>query len=231
MTTPGGGDDGGLIIPDGGDGGATDGQPMEGGASSCHPGSAQFYMPEAGSYRPATGLYQGKCSSEEIKSFYDACLGSNRTKMDCDAVVMDAGVADCVACIITPDTAPKYGPIVQHGSVAEENLAGCIELLDPANYKCCQAVQQSVNCDVAVCSANCPVTDQVSFNAYTDCVSQADQTVCSTYSTKAQCANAEVDGGASECLAGSFQEFYDNIVPLFCASPDAGAVPPDAGAD
>jgi hypothetical protein len=230
---PGSGDDGGQVLMDGGDGSPLDGPQMDGGASSCHPGSSQFYKPEAGSYRPATGLYQGKCVPEQIAGFYDACLGPKRTKMDCDAVVMDAGVADCVACIITPDTAARYGPIVQHGSVAEENLAGCIELLDPANYKCCEEVQQAVNCDVAVCSANCPVTDQTSFNAYSDCVTQADQTVCSTYSMRAQCASAEADGGASLCIAGSFQEFYDNVVPIFCGvagAPDAGGTP-DAGAD
>jgi hypothetical protein len=206
-------------------------------ASSCHPGSGEFFMP--GKYRPATGIYQNRCTGSAIIAFYDACLGPKASTKDC-AAQRDADAsagADCVDCILTPDTAMTYGPIVQHMEVAQENVAGCIELLDPGNTKCAWDVQFSVACDVAACSANCPVSDQTTFNAYSACVSQADAGVCSMYSTAAECANAEADGGAaSRCLTGTFRDFYYQVVPIFCATQetviDAGPEPTlDGGGD
>jgi hypothetical protein len=218
-------DDGGMTGVD---------APTDANASSCHPGSGEFFMP--GKYRPATGLYQNKCTAEGMVAYYRACLGPSATTAKC-AAQRDADAAAgaaCVDCIITPDTAPYYGPIVQHMEVAQENVAGCIELLDPGNTKCASNVQQSVACDVAACSANCPVKDQATFADYSNCVTQADTSVCGMYSKAADCVYAEADGGpASRCLQGTFEAFYDLVVPIFCATPqtviDSGAPSLDGG--
>jgi hypothetical protein len=217
-------DDGGMTGVD---------APTDANASSCHPGSGEFFMP--GKYRPATGLYQNKCTGLSIVDYYNACLGPKASTSECAARHMIDST--CVDCIITPDTAPYYGPIVQHMEVAQENVAGCIELLDPGNTMCAYNVQQSVACDVAACSANCPVKDQATFDDYNNCVSQADTGVCANYTKAAGCAYAEADGGAaSRCLQATFRDYYYEVVPIFCATPltviDAGPAPGlDGGSD
>jgi hypothetical protein len=226
-------DDGGIVVHEGGVADAQPDAPIDSSSGgACQPGSSQFYKPAE--YRPATGLYLGACTMPQIDDFYTWCLDPQaRDAGACDSFKTDTSTSGCSSCILTPDTAMRYGPIIQHMAVAQANLPGCIELLDPGNLKCATAVQELFDCEIAVCAPSCPVTDQASFDRYTACVTEADTTSCSTYAAAAACADYEADGGpASRCFQATFADFYKGIVPLFCATydgNDSGGSPPDGG--
>jgi hypothetical protein len=199
-------------------------------ANACSPGSVQTFQP--GPYRPATAAWQGACVAtslgDPIQAFYDACLGNSATNDLCAAFATD--YTACAACILTPDTADHYGPLINHGGFVTGNIAGCLELTDPGQLSCAKSVQALSQCELASCQANCPVADAPSLDAYNACAAQADETGCMSFSTAASCADWLPDAsGAAACLVSDFKQFYDAVVPLFCGSPpppmmiDAGA--------
>jgi hypothetical protein len=178
-------------------------------------------------YRAATPPYEGACIpkgwSDPIQVFYDACLGAKAKKDACTAFQRDYPA--CVACIVTPESAGRYGPIIDHGGYVTGNIPGCIELTDPGGLSCAKSLQALSECEQRACSANCPVTNASTLTAYDNCASEADATGCVTYSDAANCAEALSDAGgdASICLQTDFKGFYDSVVPLFC-----GTAPPPA---
>jgi hypothetical protein len=213
----------------GGSSGSSGGFPdLDGNA--CQPGSVATYHPDA--YHPASGASQGACvasgGADPIRAFYDACLGSSATTDQCNAVRQTN--AACVACILTPDSATAYGPLIDHGSFVTANVAGCLELVAPGSLSCARAVQALGGCELAACGANCPVHDAASLANYESCAKQVESAGCQTYATGASCALSEPDAApkAALCL-GDFQSFYSAVVPIFCgpsqAPPDAGTLP------
>lgn len=232
-------DDGGPA--EGGSSGSSGGSSTGGGSSSsssgglpndanaCQPGSVATYDP--GTYHPASGEAQGACittaSMNPIGAFYDRCLGPNASSTDCNA--LRQAEAKCVACILTPDSAPKYGPLIDHGSFVTANVAGCLELVGGA-LSCAKAVQALGGCELAACQANCAVHDSASLADYETCVQQAEQAGCQTYTTAAACAFDASDAtpNAAACLS-DFKSFYEAVVPLFCGQPDAGGAAPFDG--
>jgi hypothetical protein len=203
-------------------------------ANACQPGDVGTYRP--GPYVPASGSGQGACmptagAGDPIAGFYNACLGPSASTDQCNT--FRSANPTCVSCILTPESAPKYGPLVEHGGFVTANVAGCIELADPGALACAKAVEALAGCELSACEANCPVHDSDSLTAYETCASNAETGGCDTYATAAACALAEPDAvaKAAECL-GDFQTFYDSVVPWFCGPPDAGAgAPYDASAD
>jgi hypothetical protein len=99
------------------------------------------------------------------------------------------------------------------------NVAGCIELEVPSDPSCPKAVQALTECELAACAANCPVTDPTSLSARNGCAMEADRTAClSLYQMAANCRAREAEAGlGSPCAIGPFKDFYDAVVPLFCA--------------
>lgn len=197
--------------------------------SACHPGDVTTYV--SGAYHPAAATYQGVCSDVQRQGFYDACLGSKASTDTCNAFSQaDAGNAACASCILTPETATAYGPLVEHGhgTFITENVGGCIELVDPSSLPCAKEQQALLGCQLAACEANCPVHDVATRAAYDGCAAMAGAAGCQAYATRAACAQ---DGGASAtCVGRTFKAFYDDVVPRFCGMPEAGAAPPhDAG--
>jgi len=222
----GGGDDGGVtgdggVKHDGGktDGGNTgDGGPVgDSGGGTCAPGDVSTFMPPA--YKPAKKT-AGACTQTFITSFYDNCLAPNATMATCApwGSSGDATHKACAACLITADSASAYGALIEHKGTVSVNIPGCMELKDSANgLTCAKAYQASEMCNDAACAANCPVTDDASFQLYQACVQQAAANGCKTYSQAAACANAEADGGASVCFQGmTFQDLYNSVAPVFC---------------
>jgi hypothetical protein len=205
-------------------------------ASSCQPGSVQTFQPTA--YRPATAAWQGVCipkpgvpldgsaPADPIKLFHDKCLGG-ASATQCD--VFKQEYPACASCILTPDTADHYGPLIQHGGFVTGNVAGCLELTDPGALSCAKSVQALDECELASCEANCPVSDTTSFNNYMGCAMNADVGGCTPYeSAAAACAYPLTDAGPeSLCFASDFTTFYYSVVPLFCGPPPAQIV--DAG--
>jgi hypothetical protein len=186
-----------------------------GDAGQCEPASLATYQP---TYHPASGPWLGACSAGAIHDFDDACLGTAATTDGCNAFRQTN--AACVACILSPESAKKYGPLVDHGTFVTANVAGCIELEDPGALACAKAVQALDGCELAACEVNCAVHDATSLGGYEACASQAESGGCNVYSTAAACGLSLPDAAptAAVCLA-DFQSFYDAVVPFFCGPP------------
>jgi hypothetical protein len=198
------------------------------------------YHPDA--YHPASGAGQGACvagdAGDPITEFYDQCLGPGRSGAGCDAFTQ--ANAACAACILTPEAAMKYGPILDHGGFVTANVAGCLELAgdqlqqpDASELPCAKAVQALAGCELAACEANCPVDDPASLTQYDGCSTSAGTAGCQSYASAAACAETEGEGGglSAACLVGDFQTFYNLVVPIFCGPPapgDGGAAAVDA---
>ncbi len=203
-------------------------------ATACLPGDVTTYAPQ---YKPATGAYQGKCQDGDVQAFFDACLGTNATTDKCNSF-MAGTTAACAACILTPDSAAKYGPLIGHGSFVTANVAGCLELVDAttSGVACAKAVQALAGCELLACEANCNVHDPPSLNAYEACATTADQAGCAMYASASSCVQGLQEAGdaVAQCLAQDFATFYGAAARLFCGPPppptDAGAPPYDAGA-
>ncbi len=215
----------------GGSGGASGGGSFSD-ANTCSPGSVQTFQPSA--YRPATAAWRGACVasslSDPVQGFYDACLGSSASSNLCAEFAKD--YAACAGCILTPDTADHYGPLIDHGGFVTANIAGCLELTDPGQLSCAKSVQALSECELASCQANCPVVDAPSLDAYNTCAAQADESGCMSFSTAATCADWLPDGSAgAPCVATDFKQFYDAVVPLFCGSPPPPALDAGSGLD
>ena len=200
-------------------------------ASACQPGSVATYQP--GTYHSASPVGQGSCvaatsGADPIQGFYDACLGSGATTDACND--FRSQNATCVSCILTPQSAPHYGPLIDYTTYVTANVAGCLEVAPSAAGEpeagalaCAKSVQALAGCELQACGANCPVHDGTSLSAYQSCASTSEQSVCASWATAAACADAAGDAGglASACL-GSFQDFYDAVVPFFCGAPAPG---------
>jgi hypothetical protein len=237
VTTQGTSNDGGVVDAgidaysgaDGAGGGLPD-------ADVCMPGDVATYHPD---YH-APGVQPDACddSPELVGQFFDACFGASATTDDCDD--FRAAHPTCAGCIVTPDSAMNYGPIVDHGGFVTANVAGCIDLevesaVDAGGgaLGCAHAVQALEGCELAACEANCPVDSSPSLMQFQGCATSADGTGCSMLAQAAAC--TATDSGAdvpTECLTTDFATFYNVVVPLFCLpapSLDAGAAsPPDA---
>jgi MYXO-CTERM domain-containing protein len=213
------GDDGGLVCP----------------APAPIPAS---YTPPA--YVHAAP-HQNACSQQLIADYYAQCLDSASTAQSCAPWTNgpDAAHQACLACLVTPTTASAYGPVVQttlgNIIVSEPNLAGCIELADPAGLACATKLQDRTDCDDEACAAQCPVTDDPSFQLWQTCLDNADQAAgsCQAYYDATSCAASEMpDGGVAEaCFPTTanptFEDDYNALAPVFCLDLAAGA---DGGA-
>lgn len=202
---------------------------LPGDASACRPGDVETYQP--GAYHRAAGAWQGVCSSAQMTTFYDMCLGPQKSKVECDAFVSGATTGPCAACILTPEGASHDGPLINHGGFLTANIAGCIELTDSSGLSCAKALQALGGCELAACKANCPVRDSASRLAYDTCALQANGAGCRSYDLAATCIYAEPDAGLTAgCLQQTFPEFYAAVVPLFCGAPpnwlEGGTPPP-----
>jgi hypothetical protein len=224
-----------------GAGGSSGGGAANSDANACQPGSVATYRPDA--YHPASGWRQGVCTAAAITAFYDECLGPDAATDGCNAVHQTD--AACIACILTPPTAPKYGPILDHAGFVTANVAGCLELAgdqqsDSSELPCAKAVQALAGCGLAACEANCPVDDPASLTEYQACFASAEVGGCQSYTAAAECAESQAEASVLEtvCLS-DFVTFYQVVVPDFCGSPleaaaDAGtaadaSASPDAG--
>ncbi len=226
---------------DGSSGGDSGGSSSSGGfnggdANSCQPGSLATYRPAK--YTPASGAGQGLCipgaQGDPIASFYQACLGPDATIDACN--VFTQMNEACVACILTPETAPKYGPILDHGGFVTPNIAGCLELAgdeqpDASELSCAKTVQALAGCELAACEANCAVHDAASLAEYDTCATSVETAGCQMYANAAACADSETEASAlGAACVGDFATFYQVVVPVFCgasAMNDAGAPSPD----
>lgn len=236
VATPGTSQDGGVTLDasfdalpasDTGSGGEPDG-------GACMPGDVTTYHPM---YHPPD-VQPDACdgSLELVNQFFAACLGTHASTGDCNDFRQEH--PDCASCIVSPESASSYGPVVEHGGFVTPNVGGCIEVeveatpdAGSAALGCAHAVQALEGCELAACEANCPVTDTASLAQFQGCSSAVDAMGCSTFAAAAQCTAPDAGAGVPPiCLTADFGSFYDAVVPLFCLPPlpvEAGAQVPD----
>ncbi len=208
-------------------------------ASSCQASDVQTYVPPA-TYQPAAAPSSaciGVDGGQLYETFYEDCLGPSNTKAACAGFEQNAVSTACASCVLTPYTAQELGPILDYGGYVGGNVPGCIELTapTPTNLSCATAVQALSDCELAACQANCPVSDSASLAARQECGTSADKTGCDSYfdATSAACTMVPDGGLAAACMDTMFKDFYDAVVPLFCARvavADAGSPEGDAAA-
>jgi hypothetical protein len=110
-------------------------------------------------------------------------------------------------------------------TVPTVNYIGCVEALDTtsAGTSCAAEVAAAEGCAGYACTANCPVTDDPSWNAFSTCTDSALAGACTGYKLRAlACLVAEQgDGGtpiATICLPGmTAEDHYLAIAKHFCA--------------
>lgn len=181
--------------------------------------------------------HENACSQQLIADYYAQCLDTASTAQTCAPWTNspDAAHQACVACLVTPVTASAYGPVVEttvgNIIVSEPNLAGCIEIADPAGLSCATKLQDRTDCDEAACNTVCPVTDDPSFQLWETCETNADNAAgsCEAYYDATSCVDSEMpDGGAAEACFPTvanpgFEDGYNAIAPVFCLDLTAGA--------
>jgi hypothetical protein len=207
-------------------------------ASACVPADETGFT---ATWHPAKA-HTDSCTSAQIDA-YHKCLQDGQTQASpasCtpfNGTNATAANKACVACILTQDTAASYGPIVVHKGTIEMNVPGCLAVAtsDLGGTGCAGKYQAASACRNASCSANCPVTDDASFQLEQQCEQAAAAGTCKTFEDAAGCADALVEAGGAPaaCLAGqSFDDLYTAIVPIFCGGADAdGGTPVDAAAE
>ena len=222
--------------------------------SSCHPGGLTTFAPAT--YHSALAAGQGACVASgstdafaQYAQFYDACLGPNKTQVDCDS--FNESSPTCASCLLTPSTAMAYGPLVNFGGLILPNVAGCLELtglhpsieagVDSQALGCAKSLQALEECELAACKANCPVPTGGTLDLYDACAREADQGGCQSYASVASCGDAYRESDAAGAGDGggtltpgtcflSFKDFYDAVAPLFCGPPMPSTQVSDAGA-
>lgn len=225
--------EGGLLGEDDG-GGDAPAPALDGGA--CMPGDVRTFVPAA--YRPATPAWQDVCTGDQLAAFYAACLATGpgtASPAACQAFEQASPAnAACASCLLTPESATMYGPLINHGSFITENVGGCVELTDPgAGLGCAKAQQALAGCQLAACQASCPVSDPTTRDALVACESTAASAGCQMFATQAGCAAALGEAGVSTaCQATTVHDFFLAVAPIFCGPPPSleGGLRTDAAA-
>jgi hypothetical protein len=211
--------DSGTTTKDGGNGVVDSGvkkdssvpPPVDGGnTGACAPGDVSSYMP---TYVPAAKT-PGACTQQAITDFDTKCLGPNASNADCSAWAK--ANANCGKCLESPDSAAKYGPLILHTGYYSLNIGGCFELA--GDKTCGAAIAAPQGCTDAACAANCPVSDQPSFDAFTACGTAAEKGNCKKYVDAAQ-ACEQADGGVGVAKCTGWQDFdsgFLQIAGAFC---------------
>jgi hypothetical protein len=186
---------------------------------TCQPAGLAGWTPPA--YHHAQPAQPAACTSALIADFYASCLGPDASSSACDenwgcgdgGCAEDVAHATCERCLVTPSTNITWGPVVDYGSTVSVNVAGCIELLDPANAGCAMPVQQADQCQHEACDTACPALAD-----FDSCVAVADQGICAAYAQGSVCQATEADGGpARACVAGAaFGDLFAAAAQVFC---------------
>jgi hypothetical protein len=188
----------------------------------CAPADESSFTPMWRPPRPPVTA----CTQAQIHA-YRQCLDDSQTSATPASCAPFTGTAvspadkACLQCILSPEAATTYGPLIIHPGTIEVNVPGCIALAtgDSSTAGCGAKDQAAIACRLMACGAACPVTDQASFAREQACEEKALAGTCKTYGDAAACASALVEAGAAgaTCLGGAtFDERYDAIVPLFC---------------
>jgi len=196
--------------------------------STCAPADVSTFTP---SWIPPVAPQPTACSQTQIGDFYSKCFDAT-TSNTTDCTNWEKANATCDKCMVTADTATKYGALISSTGVTTANIGGCIALLDgnATDQGCGAKYLAAFQCGQAACADACPIPagDNAAFKAYTSCLSKAATTVCKTYEA-AKCKSADAGDAIDRCLntPTDFQSYFIDIGAVFCG----GFVATDAGTD
>jgi hypothetical protein len=203
---------------------------------ACPPMDLGGWMPPA--YVHASTPRPSACPGTFISDFYRDCLdATTASDATCQATWLtgaDIPHQTCSLCLVTTDlSASSYGPLISgyKNHTTTVNVAGCIELLDPAHVSCAMALQAFDACSHQACDVDpdagslCVLNpgDPSSFTKWKYCIAAAQTGECASYGQAADCLGTEDAGPAAGCVTGqSTRDLYNFIAPLFCGSADGG---------
>jgi hypothetical protein len=185
----------------------------------CTPGDVTGFTPQWVAPNPASKA----CTQPLIDQYAADCL-DDTTSSTTKCQAFNTANKACGACLVTPETATAYGPVIaKANNVLSLNVGGCLALTtaDATAGGCGAKHEATRQCSDLACDANCPLPDgdNAAFQAYLKCLQKSETTVCKTYAS-AEC--PEADAGPSTACALSAGTFVDNfklLAPIFCAAP------------
>lgn len=185
------------------------------------------------------GPMSGDCTDQDISDFDTACIATSATQSSCSAWEQSASKA-CVGCLLTQDTAAKWGALVCNSSGCNFNVQGCVDLAlgtvsqekqAGGSGSCGDAINASYGCQEYACST-CSTTD------FSNCANSAVANECASYvapveSTTGVCANLNNSTQAQACFVQDEQSEIA-LATYMCGGgiappPDAGPPPSDGG--
>ncbi len=169
------------------------------------------------------------CTDVQISTFFANCYDAKtKSTMACQAWIKVPANATCFGCLDTPDTAMKYGVLIEHKGYVTANVAGCEAVItkDSSSMGCAAKLAAENDCTHYACETNCPLTsDPQTFTDFSNCLNNAPKTTCKSF-VAALCSDAGVD--LSVCTGKTFPEYYFAIAPIMCGGKPANM---DGGAD
>jgi hypothetical protein len=139
-------------------------------ASSCSPGNESAFSAGAPPPPVSATPYPGLCTSQQIGSLYQSCIGSSATTSACNSFVASNGA--CSNCVLTAATASKWGPLVLVNDSFLINIGECIALVEPCNAACAAAYVDLNECQIAACTTG-PGCDDAGAPAILACTNEA----------------------------------------------------------
>lgn len=179
------------------------------GLSGCTPQSVCSFVPEP---PPPPAVKVGACTSQDVTNFFSWCIDpGNQTQ--CSS--FQSSKPACVACLITPDTAPKWGALIQDSNdLIKNNIAGCFSV--KGDGSCEGAVASNQQCSAAACPDTvCPVPsgDTTALNALNKCLSDSTSSNCATYQSAAASCLSD-----PRCTGSDFQSTYALVANAICVN-------------
>ncbi len=179
------------------------------GLSGCTPQSVCSFSPSA---PPAPATKPGACTAQDVQNFYDWCIDpGNQTS--CSSFT--SSKAACAGCLVTPDTAQKWGALISDSNnLIKNNIAGCFSV--KGNGACEGAVASNQQCSAAACPDTvCPVPsgDGTALNALNKCLTDSTASNCATYQTAAASCLSN-----PSCTASDFRSTYVLVANAICVN-------------
>ncbi|HEX7600409.1 MAG TPA: hypothetical protein VF316_02345 [Polyangiaceae bacterium] len=188
-------------------------------AINCVPGDVSSFAPQWVAPIPASKA----CTQPLIDQYAADCI-DDTTSSTAKCQAFDTANKACAACLVTPESASAYGPVIaKANNVLSLNVGGCLALTtgDVTAAGCGAKYEATGQCADLACDTNCPLPDgdSVAFQAYLACLQKSQTTVCKTYAS-ADCPEADA-GPSTACAlsAGSFVDNFKLLAPVFCAAP------------
>lgn len=135
-------------------------------------------------------------------------------------MALSTSAPSCVACLMSKSTNTSWGALVaEDNTLVTLNIAGCLAITqnDSSAGSCAAHLEAANACEAAGCDAQCPVTNQTSFQEYSECIQTVDATGCATL-VGAECTLSDA-GPSAVCIDfASFQDGYNTYAKVFCGA-------------